>query len=80
MAKKLNKTTAPAVKATVEKSVTTPAPAPATRNRKAVLLKKTAAELRELIGADTPIGVSAKELKNLILSQHADKVLSDAGL
>lgn len=51
-----------------------------TVNRESVLIKKTAAELRDLIGADTPIGVSRRELKAVLLKQNTAKVLGDAGL
>ena len=50
-----------------------------TRNRETVLLKVTASKLHDLIG-DTPIGVSRKELKALILKSKSDAVLAEAGL
>jgi len=70
-------TTKPVIKKTA------PAPAVAekkTRNRPAVLLKVTASKLRELIGADTPIGVSRKELTILLTKAQSRDVLAEAGL
>lgn len=78
---KATKTTKPVVKKTVTApAAEAPAPAPRKVNRPSVLIKKTAAELRDLIGADTAIGVSRKELSKLIVNAHASKVLGDAGL
>lgn len=51
-----------------------------TVNRESVLVQKTPAELRDLIGADTKIGVSRRELRAIVLKQGADKMLKDAGL
>ena len=51
-----------------------------TVNRESVLLKKTPAELRDLIGADTPIGVSRRELRAIVLKQKSAEMLGDAGL
>lgn len=53
---------------------------PVARNRGAVLIKVTATKLRDLIGADTEIGVSRKELKVLLLKSKASDVLAEAGL
>ena len=49
------------------------------RNRETVLIKITAEKLHELIG-DVEIGVSRKELKNIILKQGSAAILSKAGL
>ena len=73
MAKKVAKTTSAPKAAPAEVAT------PTARNRNAVLVKKTASELHDLIG-DTPIGVSFKELKLAVLAQHSAKVLADAGL
>lgn len=51
-----------------------------TRNRESVLLKVTPSKLRELIGADTEIGVSRKELKAIVLKAKSKSVLAEAGL
>jgi hypothetical protein len=56
-----------------------PAPAKATRNRQAVLVKLTASKLHDLIG-DQPIGVSRKELTALVTKASTAKVLEEAGL
>ncbi len=58
-------------------SIETEAPAAKTRDK--VLVKKTASQLHELIG-DTPIGVSLKELKLIVLKAGAAKILADAGV
>ena len=52
----------PAVKETALAAATVKA----TRNRGKVLVLKTPAELRELVGADTPIPVSVKALTEII--------------
>jgi hypothetical protein len=49
------------------------------RTREAVLLKVTASKLAELIG-DAEIGVSRKELRELVLSKASADVLEKAGL
>ena len=51
-----------------------------TRNRETVLIKVTASKLRELIGADTVIGVSRKELRILLTKASTTDVLAEAGL
>ena len=67
-------------KTTVPKIVPA-APAPAVkRSRESVLLKVTASKLRDLIGADTEIGVSRKELNALVTKQAAKSALAAAGL
>jgi hypothetical protein len=61
----------------------TEAPAPVakkTRDRQTVLLKVTASKLKELIGADTEIGVSRKELNQLITKGAGAAALAAAGL
>lgn len=50
------------------------------RNKEKVLVLKTATELKDLIGADTPIGVSRKTLKAIVLKQREAEVLSDLGI
>lgn len=69
----------------IKKSSTPKAPAPApadkkTRDRQTVLLKVTASKLKELIGADTEIGVSRKELTNLLTKGAGAAALKAAGL
>lgn len=49
-----------------------------TRNRETVLVKKTAAELHDLIG-DTPIGVSRKELLDIQMKQERAKLSAALG-
>jgi hypothetical protein len=49
------------------------------RTRESVLLKVTAAKLADLIG-DAEIGVSRKELRNLVLAKSSNDVLANAGL
>jgi hypothetical protein len=49
------------------------------RTRESVLLKVTAAKLADLIG-DAEIGVSRKELRNLVLAKSSSDVLANAGL
>ena len=62
-------------------TVTTPEiEAPAKKGRGLVLIQKTASEIHELIGADTSVGVSRKELKALILAARAKDVLKGTGL
>jgi hypothetical protein len=51
-----------------------------TRNRGKVLLEVTPAKLTELIGADTPIGVSAKALKALLVKKQSSDILASVGL
>lgn len=68
------------------KTTKTRKPAPAiaetapkkTRNRETVLVKKTAAELHDLIG-DTPIGVSRKELLDIQMKQERAKLSAALG-
>lgn len=58
-------------------------PAPAekkTRERKNVLVKVTASKLKELIGADTEIGVSRKELTAFLTKKSTVDVLAEAGV
>lgn len=76
MAKPVIKKTAPAV-ASVKSAVA--APEKKTRNRETVLIKVTASKLHDLIG-DEPIGVSRKELKNLLTKAKSNDVLAEAGL
>jgi hypothetical protein len=70
----------------VKPSIKTAAPAVAepkasvARNRGKVLLDVTPAKLTELIGADTPIGVSAKALKALLLKKQSGDILASVGL
>jgi hypothetical protein len=54
--------------------------APVTRIRSKVLKDVTPAKLTELIGADTPIGVSVKALKALLLKKQSADILASAGL
>lgn len=49
-----------------------------TCNRPTVLVKKTAAELHDLIG-DTPIGVSRKELVDIQLKNERAKLSASLG-
>lgn len=51
-----------------------------TVNRESVLLKKTPAELGDLIGTDTPIGVSRRELRAIVLKKKSAELLGEAGL
>lgn len=53
-------------------------PSATTRNRETVLVKKTAAELHDLIG-DTPIGVSRKELLDIQMKQERAKLSAALG-
>lgn len=69
------KTTKPAPKKTAP---VIDAPAPKTRNRETVLVKKTAAELHDLIG-DAPIGVSRKELLDIQMKQERAKLSAALG-
>lgn len=61
-----------------QEAVETPA-TPKSRNRGAVLVKKTASQLHDLIG-NTPIGVSNKELKAIVLAKGSAEILAKAGL
>lgn len=54
------------------------APAKKTCNRETVLVKKTAAELHDLIG-DIPIGVSRKELLDIQMKQERAKLSAALG-
>ena len=75
MAKPEIKKSAPA------KATPTAAPvAKKTRVRETVLLKVTATKLKELIGADTEIGVSRKELNALVTKGATAAALKAAGL
>lgn len=58
-------------------SIETAAP---TKTRDKVLKQYTPSELRELIGADTKIGVSLKELKLIVLKAKTAEILAEAGL
>ena len=71
-----------ATKPVIKKSapVAKPVTEKKTRNRETVLLKVTASKLKDLIGPDTEIGVSRKELKNLLLKKQSEGVLAAAGL
>lgn len=51
-----------------------------TRSRATVLIKVTASKLKELIGADTEIGVSRKELNAIVTKGAAAAALKEAGL
>lgn len=51
-----------------------------TSTRSKVLKQYTPSELRELIGADTKIGVSLKELKLIVLKAKTAEILKEAGL
>ena len=51
-----------------------------TRNRQAVLVKVSATKLKDLIGADTLIGVSRKELTALLTKKASVDVLAEAGI
>lgn len=73
MAKPVIKKTAPVAAAPAK------APEKKTRNRETVLIKVTASKLHDLIG-DEPIGVSRKELKNLLTKAKSNDVLAEAGL
>ncbi len=55
-------------------------PARANRERYKVLIKVTPKRLAELVGEDTAIGVSAKELKLILTKQKSCDVLAEAGL
>jgi len=55
-------------------------PVTKTRSRETVLVKVTASKLRELIGAETEIGVSRKELNALVTKGAAAAALAAAGL
>lgn len=55
-----------------------PAPTVRTRSRETVLVKKTAAELHDLIG-DAPIGVSRKELLDIQMKQERAKLSAALG-
>lgn len=72
----------PEIKAASKTAKTAPAAtAPAkTRERKNVLVKVTASKLKELIGADTPIGVSRKELTAHLTKKSTVDVLAEAGV
>jgi len=70
------KTTKPAPKKTAP-VIDAPAPAVKARSRETVLVKKTAAELHDLIG-DRPIGVSRKELLDYQMADTRKKL--SAGL
>jgi hypothetical protein len=77
--KNMAKTTKPVIKKTTP---ATPAPVAEkkTRIKQSVLLKVTASKLRELIGADTEIGVSRKELNALVTKGATAAALAAAGL
>ncbi len=58
-------------------AIETEAPA---SSRSKVLKQFTPSELKDLVGADTKIGVSLKELKIIVLKKGADAILAEAGL
>ena len=64
----------------VIKKSAAPATEKKTRLRQTVLLKVTATKLKELIGADTEIGVSRKELTALLSKGATANALAAAGL
>jgi hypothetical protein len=83
MAKTTNKTT-PTTKRP-QPPVPTPESAPAKvrkerKERKSVFVIKTASELRDMIGADTPIGVSRTDLTNIVLAARKEELLAGTGL
>lgn len=71
-------------KPVIKKDTKTPAAASvakkATRERKTVLVKVSATWLKDKIGADTPIGVSRKELTQLLTKSAVGDVLTEAGI
>ena len=71
-------------KPVIKKSAPAPAPTAATtrktRERQTVLIKVTASKLKDLIGADTEIGVSRKELNAIITNGAGAAALKEAGL
>lgn len=69
----------PAIKKEAKTPTITPA-AKQTRNRPTVLVKVSATKLKDLIGADTLIGVSRKELTALLTKKTSADVLADAGI
>jgi hypothetical protein len=71
----------PVIRSSAPKSASAaPAPQKATRTRESVLLKVTPEKLASLIGKDTEIGVSRKELTNLISEKSRKTALAEAGL
>jgi hypothetical protein len=73
------KTNKPAVKSKVVASQTVEAPK-ASKGRRKVLVELTPSRLRDLIGEDTPIGVSSKHLETLVLDKSRKEILASAGL
>ncbi len=73
---KPTKTTKPVKKSTPV--LDAPAPVTKTRARETVLVKKTAAELHDLIGG-APIGVSRKELLDIQMKQERAKLSAALG-
>lgn len=67
----IKKSSAPKIEAPAEKK---------TRNRETVLIKVTASKLKDLIGVDTEIGVSRKELNALVTKGATAAALKAAGL
>ncbi len=70
-------------KPVIKKETKTPAAAPVakkTRDRQTVLVKVSATKLKDLIGADTLIGVSRKELTQLLTKKASVDVLAEAGI
>ena len=70
----------PTVKAT--KTAPTPeiAPAKASRRGGAVLVYKSASEIKDLIGADVKIGVSKKSLTKAFTDAKLADALADSGI
>jgi hypothetical protein len=81
-----NRKTKKMAKPVIKKETKTPAATPVAsaakkpRDRQTVLVKVSATKLKDLIGADTLIGVSRKELTQLLTKKASADVLAEAGI